>query len=133
MFLYKYFTDTTFYIYSRNKENDSYELKYSFDNSGISKFKHSVYAYALYFTPYRFAKSIYLYSGYHRIAKSIRNTVAGITYLTITFDNEKTMDDWDTCDEEIDGNHWLQPGFKRLWASIDTDNPLERKYLNFKA
>ena len=62
---YSYLVESTFYIYSRTKEDDSYKLLDTLEESAnpMSRFKHEVYSYALK-KKHKEEKALYLYCGY---------------------------------------------------------------------
>ena len=124
-----------FYIYSRQKEDDKYQLKEELkEGNPMSRFKHEVYAYALN-KNYKDDKSLYLYCGYSRVAKAI---VEGddVRYLVITFCSEEAASEWDKCQEQMDKVYvdviWLERPFLNSWVYHVEENFLVRKYQNFK-
>ena len=124
-----------FYLYSRQKENDKYELKEEFkEGNPMSRFKHEVYAYALH-KKYKEDKSLYLYCGYSRVAKAI---IEGddVKYLVITFCSDEAAKEWDECNEQMDKIYvdvgWLERPFLNSWVYHVEENFLIRKYQNFK-
>jgi hypothetical protein len=124
-----------FYIYSRQKEDDKYQLKEELkEGNPMSRFKHEVYAYALN-KKYKDDKSLYLYCGYSRVAKAI---VEGddVLYLVITFCSEEAASEWDNCQEQMDKVYvdviWLERPFLNSWVYHVEENFLVRKYQNYK-
>lgn len=124
-----------FYIYSRQKEDDKYQLKEELkEGNPMSRFKHEVYAYALN-KNYIDDKSLYLYCGYSRVAKAI---VEGddVQYLVITFCSEEAATEWDKCQEQMDKVYvdvvWLERPFLNSWVYHVEENSLVRKYQNYK-
>ena len=124
-----------FYIYSRQKEDDKYQLKEELkEGNPMSRFKHEVYAYALN-KNYKDDKSLYLYCGYSRVAKAI---VEGddVRYLVITFCSEEAASEWDKCQEQMDKVYvdviWLERPFLSSWVYHVEENFLVRKYQNYK-
>ena len=124
-----------FYIYSRQKEDDKYQLKEELkEGNPMSRFKHEVYAYALN-KKYKTDKSLYLYCGYSRVAKAI---IEGddVNYLVVTFCSEEAASEWDECQEQMDKVYvdviWLERPFLNSWVYHVEENFLVRKYQNFK-
>jgi len=124
-----------FYIYSRQKEDDKYQLKEELkEGNPMSRFKHEVYAYAL-SKNYKDDKSLYLYCGYSRVAKAI---IEGddVQYLVITFCSEEAASEWDKCQEQMDKVYvdviWLERPFLNSWVYHVEENFLVRKYQNYK-
>lgn len=124
-----------FYIYSRQKEDDKYQLKEELkEGNPMSRFKHEVFAYALN-KNYKDDKSLYLYCGYSRVAKAI---IEGddVQYLVITFCSEEAASEWDKCQEQMDKVYvdviWLERPFLNSWVYHVEENFLVRKYQNYK-
>ena len=124
-----------FYIYSRQKEDDKYQLKEELkEGNPMSRFKHEVYAYTLN-KNYKDDKSLYLYCGYSRVAKAI---IEGddVQYLVITFCSEEAASEWDKCQEQMDKVYvdviWLERPFLNSWVYHVEENFLARKYQNYK-
>jgi|TARA_B110000008_G_scaffold275887_1_gene314168 hypothetical protein len=124
-----------FYIYSRQKEDDKYQLKEELkEGNPMSRFKHEVYAYTLN-KNYKDDKSLYLYCGYSRVAKAI---IEGddVQYLVITFCSEEAASEWDKCQEQMDKVYvdviWLERPFLNSWVYHVEENFLVRKYQNYK-
>ena len=124
-----------FYIYSRRKEDDKYQLKEELkEGNPMSRFKHEVYAYTLN-KNYKDDKSMYLYCGYSRVAKAI---IEGddVQYLVITFCSEEAASEWDKCQEQMDKVYvdiiWLERPFLNSWVYHVEENFLVRKYQNYK-
>jgi hypothetical protein len=124
-----------FYIYSRQKEDDKYQLKVELkEGNPMSRFKHEVFSYALN-KNYKDDKSLYLYCGYSRVAKAI---VAGddVQYLVVTFCSEEAANEWDKCQEQMDKVYvdviWLERPFLNSWVYHVEENFLVRKYQNYK-
>jgi len=134
---YSYFVENTFYIYSRTNEDDSYKLLDTLEDSAnpLSRFKHEIYAYALR-KKHKEEKSLYLYCGYARVAKCIRTVEAEVPYITITFGSAEYADMFDQCREQIPkvtkDMNWLQTTFTKSWVFQQHDNPVIRKYQNYK-
>lgn len=126
---------TDFFIYSRNKSNDKYELKEELkEGNPMSRFKHEVYAYAIQ-KKYQSEKSMYLYCGYSRVAKAC---IEGddVQYLVVTFCSDEAAKEWDECQEQMDKVYvdviWLERPFLNSWVYHVEENFLVRKYQNYK-
>lgn len=124
-----------FYIYSRKKEDDSYQVEVELrEGNPMSRFKHEVYAYALK-KKYKQQKSIYLYCGYSRVAKAI---VDGDDpqYLVISFCSEEAAKEWDECQEQMEKVYvdviWLERPFLKSWVYHVERDFLIRKYQNYR-
>lgn len=124
-----------FFIYSRKKDSDSYELLHTItEGNPMSRFKHEVYAYALK-KRYTDMKSLYLYWGPNRVAKAIMNK-DDLLYLILEFSSDQTASDWDQCQEQIQKVYvdisWLEKQFLDHWVILDNEDTTKRKYENYK-
>jgi len=133
---YSYLTDSTFIIYSRQKETDQYKALFEItEGNPLSRFKHEVYAYALQ-KNHTEEKSLYLYCGYSRVAKCIREIENEVPYVIIEFSAPEHAERWDTCREQIPNVlvdiSWLQPQFSKHWVFQHEDNLAIRKYQNYR-
>lgn len=135
---YSYLTETTFYIYSRKKNDDKYHLLYTLDdnNNPLSRFKHEVFAYSLN-KKHKDQKSLYLYCGYARIAKAIKIMENDVTFIHVEFTGREYAEMWDKCREQIakvpKDCTWLASSFKNSFClQVNFDNECLRKYQNFK-
>ena len=133
---YSYLLNNTFYIYSRERENDKYKLLYEINESNpLSRFKHEVYAYALK-KKHKHEKSLYLYCGYFRVAKCIRIIEHEVPYITVEFNSSDQAELWDSCREQIAGISvdmtWLQTEFTKHWVFQHEENLAVRKYQNYR-
>ncbi len=125
-----------FTIYGRNKSDDAYKLLFTINEGNpMSRFKHEVYGYAL-GKKHDDQKSLYLYCGYYRMAKCIKEKRGDIPYITLLFNAPDYADDWDSVREQIPKVHkdmiWFENMFKRHWVVQVTDNPYERLYQNYR-
>ena len=134
---YSYLVENTFYIYSRTKEDDSYKLLSTLEDTAnpMSRFKHEVYAYALK-RKHTSEKSLYLYCGYARVAKCIYSLDQEVPYVTLTFGSEQYAEHFDKCREQIPkvykDMNWLQTVFTKSWVFQHHENSLIRKYQNYR-
>ena len=134
---YSYLLENTFYIYSRKKKDDSYQLLLTLEDgtNPMSRFKHEVYAYALK-KKHTSAKSLYLYCGYARVAKCIYSLESEIPYITITFGSSEYAEHFDKCREQIPKLNrdmsWLQSKFTKSWVFQHHENSVIRKYQNYR-
>ena len=126
---------TDFYIYSRTKADDKYELKEDLkEGNPMSRFKHEVYAYVLQ-KKYQSDKSLYLYCGYSRVAKAC---IEGddVQYLVVTFCSDEAAKEWDECQEQMDKVYvdviWIERPFLNSWVYHVERDFLVRKYQNYK-
>ena len=91
----------------------------------MARFKHESYAYATDHS-HQTMKSIYLYSGYSRIAKTNITTTANATYLEIDFASILYVEEWDAASEQMDQIElqipWLQRDLDKYWKPIARDN-----------
>ena len=97
----------------------------------MARFKHESYAYATDHS-HQTMKSIYLYTGYYRIAKTNITTTANATYLEIDFASISYAEEWDAASEQMDQIElqipWLERDFDKRWKPIDSDNCKQRIY-----
>lgn len=133
-----YFTESNFYIYSRELSSDKYKLLYEIDaqnSNPLSRFKHEIYAYALKKKHIQ-EKAIYLYCGYSRVAKCIRVVKDEIPYIHVSFTSEESANMYDTCREQlpkIDKQmHWHQQLFSKHWVFQHDDDSTLRIYQNYR-
>lgn len=134
---YSYLTENIFYIYSRKKSNDKYELLYTIDerSNPLSRFKHEIFAYALQ-KKHEEEKSLYLYCGYARVAKCIRMIKDEVPYIHLTFAGSEYADMFDRAREQIPcvqkDMTWLLPVFSKSWVFQHDDSDLVRIYQNYR-
>jgi hypothetical protein len=134
---YSYLVESTFYIYSRTKENDSYKLLDTLEESAnpMSRFKHEVYSYALK-KKHKEEKALYLYCGYARVAKCIRTVESDVPYITITFGSSEYAGHFDQCREQIPtvnkDMNWLQTTFTKSWVFQHHEDAKIRKFQNYR-
>ena len=81
-------------------------------------------------------KSLYLYCGYSRVAKCIREIENEVPYITIEFSAPEHAERWDKCREQIPNVlvdiSWLQPEFSKHWVFQHEDSLAIRKYQNYR-
>jgi hypothetical protein len=134
---YTYMTESTFYIWSREKSTDAYAQLFTVEDGAnpLSRFKHEVYAYALN-KKHANKKSLYLYCGYARVAKCSRSVESDVPYITVEFGTPDYAAMWDECREQIPkvvkDMSWLQDSFSKSWVFHQCDNESQRKYQNYR-
>ena len=120
----------TLSIYGRAKDTERYKLIY--DNvrgNHMARFKYEVYGYVL-DKLHTDMKSLYLYSGYSRIARA--RIPPGTQYLELKFATQEDAKAWDAAEEQLDGVDvevpWLYRSFTHSWHHIASDDECKRVY-----
>ena len=117
-------------IYGRLKDTERYALIYNnVRGNHMARYKHEVYGYVL-DKLHTDMKSLYLYSGYTRIARA--RIPAGTNYLELKFATQDDAKAWDAAEEQLDGVDvevpWLYRTFAHSWQHIASDCERKRVY-----
>ena len=120
----------TLSIYGRKKDMERYTLIYNhLRGNPMARFKHEVYGYVL-DKLHTDMKSLYLYSGYTRMARAI--ILPGTNYLELKFNTQDAAKSWDAAEEQLDGVDvevpWLYRTFAHTWHQIASDCEHKRVY-----
>ena len=103
-------------ICGRLKHNDVYTTIYDkLQGVDMPRFKHEVYAYAV-DKKHQKMKSLYLYSGYSRIAKAIVTT-SNNTHLEVVFASSCHAEEWDSVNMPIE-IPWIERDFDKNWKPV---------------
>ena len=130
------YLSSEFYICARDIETDRYEnvdeLK---EGNPMSRFKHETYAYGLN-KKHKQYKTLYLYCGYNRIAKTSRSEEGGVMYINIDFSTAEAALEWDQCQEQIASVAvdiaWLERTFSQHYVEMNDDDVYRRRYQNYR-